>query len=342
VSAAERRAAPVAGSELPQLFADFAPRRRVILAVSGGPDSVALLLLAKRWRAARPRGPELVAATVDHRLRRESAAEARAVAKLARSLRIAHHALAWRGKKPNSGLQAAARTARYRLLLDLARRLGADAIATAHTRDDQAETVLMRLAHGSGLSGLAGIRRTGQRDGVALLRPLLDLAKARLLATLRKARLTFAEDPSNLDPRFARVRMRRLAPALAGEGLDAARLALLAKRIARADAALAVTADVTEAQVLLAAPGSGETVLNAAALFTFPDEIGLRLLGRAIDRHGDEGPVELGKLETLFAAFAASYAAGKALKRTLAGALVNLTGPRLAVARAPTRRSRRK
>jgi tRNA(Ile)-lysidine synthase len=341
VSAAERRVAPVAGGELSGLFSDFESHRRVILAVSGGPDSTALMILAKRWRDTRPRGAELVAATIDHRLRPESAAEAAAVAKLARSLGIGHHTLVWAGKKPKSGLQAAARTARYRLLVDLAKRLGADAIATAHTRDDQAETMLLRLAHGSGVSGLAGIRRVGERGGIAILRPLLDLPKARLVATLKKASVAYVEDPSNLDPRFARVRMRQLAPALAGEGLDAARLALLAKRLARADAALTVTADAAEAQVLLTAPARGETAFNAAALFTFPAEIGLRLLGRAIDQHGDEGPAELGKLESLFEALAASYAAGRALKRTLAGAVVSLAGPRLTVARAPARRSRR-
>jgi len=341
VSAAERRAAPVASGELPRLFSDCENRRRVILAVSGGSDSTALMLLAKRWRATRPRGPELVVATVDHRLRPESADEAAAVEKLARSLGIEHHTLVWSGKKSKTGLQAAARAARYRLLVELAQRLGADAIATAHTRDDQAETILLRLAHGSGLAGLAGIRRVSERDGIAILRPMLDLPKARLVATLKKARVAYAEDPSNLDPRFARVRMRKLSPVLAAEGLDAARLSLLAKRLARADAALAVTADAAAAQVLLSAPGRGETEFNAAALFTFPAEIGLRLLGRAIDQRGDEGPIELGKLESLFEALAASYAAGRGLKRTLAGAAVTLAGPRLTVARAPTRRSRR-
>jgi tRNA(Ile)-lysidine synthase len=313
----------------------------VILAVSGGPDSTALMILAARWRSTRPRGPELVAATVDHRLRKESAAEAEAVGKLARSLRIAHHTLVWAGKKPSSGLQAVARSARYRLLMDLAKRIGADAIATAHTRDDQAETVLLRLARGSGLTGLAAIRSAGERDGIVLLRPLLDVPKVRLIATLKNARVAFAEDPSNIDPRFARVRLRRLAPMLAGEGIDAGRLAQLAKRLARADAALASTVDAAETQVLLTAPNREETALNAVALFAFPDEIGMRLLGRAIDRHGDEGPIELGKLETLFEALAASYAAGRALKRTLAGATVSMAGPRIAVARAPARRSRR-
>jgi tRNA(Ile)-lysidine synthase len=336
------RAAAVGDGELSALFSDFENFRRVILAVSGGPDSTALMLLAKRWQDRRPRGPELVAATIDHRLRRESKAEAAAVARLANKLGLRHRTLVWSGKKPRTGLQHAAREARYRLLIDLAQKLKADAIATAHTLDDQAETVLMRLARGSGLSGLAGIRRRSEREGIKLTRPFLDLPKARLVATLHKAGIAFAEDPTNRDPRFMRPRLRRIASVLAEEGLDAARLAGLAKRVARADAALAATVDAAESHVLLSASADGRTTdFNAAALFTFPSEITIRLLGHAIDRIGDEGPVELGKLEALYDALAESYAAGWRLKRTLAGAAVALAGPRLSVSRAPTRRSRR-
>ncbi|HEY8267990.1 MAG TPA: tRNA lysidine(34) synthetase TilS [Xanthobacteraceae bacterium] len=334
--------AAIGDGELATLFSDFENFRRVILAVSGGPDSTGLMLLAKRWREKRPRGPELVAATIDHRLRSESKAEAAAVAKLAKKLGLRHRALVWSGKKPKTGLQQAAREARYRLLVGLAQKLKADAIATAHTLDDQAETVLMRLARGSGLSGLAGIRRRSEREGIALARPFLELPKTRLLATLKKAGIAFAEDPTNRDPRFARPRLRKIASVLAEEGLDAARLSGLAKRFARADTALAATVDAAEAHVLLSGSADGRTTdFNAAALFTFPSEITIRLLGRAIDRIGDEGPVELGKLESLYDALGDSYAAGRRLKRTLAGAAITLMGPRLSVSRAPARRSRR-
>jgi tRNA(Ile)-lysidine synthase len=341
VPAAERRAAPVSDSELDRLFSFFEPCRRVILAVSGGPDSVALMFLAARWLTKHARAPELVAATVDHRLRRESRAEARAVAGLAAELRLRHHTLVWSGPKPRSGLQEAARAARYRMLMRLARKIGADAIATAHTQDDQAETLLMRMARGSGVTGLGGMRRVSARDGIALFRPLLGLPKARLVATLRKAGIPFAEDPTNLDPRYARARLRKLLPLLAAEGLDAARLARVAGRIARADAALDATAEAAEAQALLSRNADKQLIeLNAAALFTFPAEISLRLLRRAIDAVGDEGPVELGKLESLFAALVAAYAADRRLKRTLAGAAVTLDRARLALARAPRRRRR--
>src|SRR5262249_54422743 len=108
------------------------------------------MLLAHRWQRRRVHGPDLVVATVDHGLRTGSRAEAKAVGAVARRLGLAHEILAWRGTKPKAGIEAAARSARYRLLADLAQRLGAEAIATAHTLDDQAETVLMRLAAGSG------------------------------------------------------------------------------------------------------------------------------------------------------------------------------------------------
>ena len=146
----------------------------------------------------------------------------------------------WTGTKPKTGLQEAARTARYRLLADAARKAGASHILTAHTRDDQAETVLIRMSRGSGVSGLAAMTRIAPLPGdgegrIKLVRPLLDIPKSRLVATLRAAKIPFADDPSNRDPRFTRARLRGLMTELAREGLDARRLSLLARRLKRAD-----------------------------------------------------------------------------------------------------------
>ncbi len=337
MSAAENGGAPIADRELSILFSEFSDFRRVILAVSGGPDSMALLSLAARWRAARKNGPALVAATIDHRLRREAKREAAAVARLAKRLNIPHHTLAWAGKKPKTGLQEAARAARYSLLLGLARKAGADAIATAHTRDDQAETVLHRIARGSGIGGLAGIRRRRERDGIVLLRPLLDVAKTRLVATLRQARISFADDPSNRDPRFLRARLRELAPGLEREGIDAGKLALLARRLARANSAIEQVA-AEEWKRALCGASRGVLEFDAPSYFALPAEIALRLLGRAIDGTGHEGPAELGKLEALQQALADANAANRMLKRTLAGAVIELDGHRLCVEAAPARR----
>jgi len=337
VSAAEGGGTAIAERELASLFSDFADFPRIVLAVSGGPDSTALLVLAARWRAGRKNGPALIAATVDHRLRREAKAEAAAVARLSKALNIPHHTLAWTGKKPKTGVQEAARAARYALLLGLARKLGAGAIATAHTRDDQAETVLHRIARGSGIGGLAGIRRRRVRDGIVLLRPLLELSKARLIATLAKAGLSFADDPSNRDPRFLRARLRELAPGLEREGIDAAKLALLARRLFRANEAIE-RATTEEWKRVLVGDARGTLAFDAPGYFAEPAEIALRLLGRAVDSVGHEGPAELGKLEALYAALVEAKAARRPFKRTLAGALVEFAGRNLSVGPAPARR----
>src|SRR6185295_18419883 len=178
-------------------------------AVSGGPDSTALMVLAARWRQTLKQRVKLIAVTVDHGLRPEAKREAEAVKRLARSLRIEHHTLRWTGPKPKTGIQEAARNARYRLLADVSRKAGRAPVLTAHTQDDQAETVLFRMMRGSGVAGLAGMRTgnlmPGQHpdhDGkkIELFRPLLDIPKSRLIATLKAAKIPYAEDPSNRDP----------------------------------------------------------------------------------------------------------------------------------------------
>ena len=161
-----------------------------------------MMWLAARWRRALKRGPHLVAVTIDHGLRPEAAREARDVKRLAKTLDLPHRTLRWSGAKPKTGLPAAARDARYRLLAKAARAAGATHILTAHTRDDQAETLLMRMSRGSGIAGLAAMARQSQRDGVTLVRPLLHIPKARLVATLKKAKIGFADDPTNRDTQF--------------------------------------------------------------------------------------------------------------------------------------------
>jgi tRNA(Ile)-lysidine synthase len=340
VSTAEPSAIGVA--ELKPLFSDLEPLPSIVLAVSGGPDSTALMLLAARWRETLKRGPELVAVTVDHRLRKDSQREAEAVKKLARKLGVQHVTLTWNGKKPKTGLPAAAREARYALLTTAAKKAGATHLLTAHTLDDQAETVLFRMARGSGVKGLAAMARKSQRDDLIVHRPFLGIPKARLIATLRAAKIPFADDPTNRDTTFTRPRLRALLPALAKEGLDARRLALFAQRLRRADAALDAAADRAMADVAL--PGDEKsTAFDARRFQRLPAEIALRVLGRTVTRLGDEGPVELGKLEALKAALdeAAKNGAKAEFRRTLAGAIVTLSGGRLAVSRAPVRRSRK-
>lgn len=339
-------------NEADALFAGLEDTKALVLAVSGGPDSTALMWLAARWRRARRRGPELVAVTIDHGLRRESAAEARAVKRLASNLGIAHRTLRWSGRKPKTGVQEAARHARYALLGKVANAVGAKHILTAHTLDDQAETVFFRLARGSGITGLGAMRRSGPlpngRIGAAdaapaIVRPLLDLPKARLVATLKAAKIGFVTDPSNRDPRFTRPRLRALMPQIAAEGLDARRLSTLARRLRRADAAIEIA--VGAAQLAVSRNSwdpAGPIVFDAAQFRSLPAEIALRLLGRAIAVRGDEGPVELGKLEELAAAAARHGDLSQRLRRTLAGALVTFSAEQIVVETAPPRRPRQK
>jgi tRNA(Ile)-lysidine synthase len=172
------------------------------------------------------------------------------------------------------------------------------------------------------------------------VRPLLNLTKARLIATLAALGMSFADDPSNRDTRFTRPRLRNLMPALAAEGLDAGRFVQLAHRLRRADAAIEIAVNAAAMAVSEGAwDDRGQILLNARKFAALPAEIALRLLGRAIAHAGDEGPVELGKLETLFQALMAAEPAASRLRRTLAGAMVTLSGDTLAIALAPPRSS---
>ena len=319
---------------LQRLFAPFLAHRAIVLAVSGGPDSTALTLLARRWRRNLSAGPIFHVASVDHGLRPEAADEAAAVGLVANRLGLPHALLRLDAQlAPTHGVQEAAREARYDVLARHARAVGATAIATGHTLDDQAETVLFRLIRGSGLSGLAGMPGERPVHGIALLRPLLSLRKDELVAACRRAGVAFIDDPSNRDPRFARARLRALLPLLEREGLGAGRLARLAERAARADAALEAGVDAAAERMVEASSASGWR-LGRAGFFDLPEEIALRLLGRAIRATGTEGVLELGKLEVLQDWIRGGHTGA----RTLAGALVRVTPDAILVTPAPARR----
>ena len=332
---------PISARQAKQLFAGWAAVPALVLAVSGGPDSVALMWLAARWRRGLKRGPALTVVTVDHGLRPEAAREARDVKRLAALLDLPHRTLRWTGDKPKAGLPAAARDARYGLLVNAARKAGAVHVMTAHTRDDQAETVLMRMARGSGLAGLGAMSAETERDGIRIVRPLLQVAKSQLIATLDRAKLGFAVDPTNTDPGFTRPRLRALMPSLAAEGMDARNLQRLAGRMARADAALELMADGAARFLALRNPGRSPDAVDAAAFMGLAEEIRIRLLLRMINEVGLEGPAELGKTESLALAMEqAMQSAGNGilLKQTLAGAVISLTRNRLKIVPAPPRR----
>ncbi|HXG78146.1 MAG TPA: tRNA lysidine(34) synthetase TilS [Methyloceanibacter sp.] len=309
-------ALPIAAPEAEELLAPLASFPRVALAVSGGPDSIALMFLARRRRGARAEGPSLIALTVDHGLRPESRAEAEQVGRLASRLGLPHVILTWERQGPHAaGLQERAREARYALMAGYCHAHDIPAIVTAHTLDDQAETLLMRLKRGSGLDGLAAIPPRGEWAGIALLRPLLDVPKARLLATLEAEGIGYISDPSNRDLRFERARLREQSEALAALGLDAEAIALSARRLRRAREALdnaardflAAHSDVSEA---------GYALIDKDALFAAADEIALRALAQTIAAIGGGAePLRLAKLEALLAALHAHPDKGHTLGR---------------------------
>jgi tRNA(Ile)-lysidine synthase len=315
--------APVLAAEAATLFAGLAGEKALLIAVSGGPDSVALLALLAEWAAA-PSRPALFAATVDHGLREGSAAEARAVGDLCASLGVPHAILAWEGQKPETALQARARAARYELLAAEARRVGGAVLVTAHTLDDQAETLMMRMAHGSGPAGLAGMRPRVTRDSLVIARPLLSIGKARLVATARAMGLAFFEDPSNANRRFERVRWRALMPSLAEAGLDAARLGQLASRIARMHDAVTARVDRIWPDIVIPGAGADHIAIRFFDLLDEPDEVALRVVARALDQFAEDRLARLERLETCLTALRDAALAGDALKRTLSGCILAL------------------
>lgn len=280
----------------------WAAGERIAVAVSGGPDSLALLLLAHAALGSR-----VVVLTVDHGLRADAAAEAAMVGKVCAARGIDRVTLRWEGAKPAANLQAAARDARYALMRDWCAAHGVDWLATAHHRDDVAETLLMRLARGAGLAGLSGPRpRRDLGQGVTLLRPLLDATHADLVALVAAAGLQAVDDPANRSPRFDRTAARALLAAT--PWLDPARLAASAAHLAQAETALDWAAGLAwDSRV----EAEGDVLtLDVAGL---PDEITRRVLLRGLRTLNPDATPRGPDVERLMAACAAGRTA------TLAG-----------------------
>lgn len=200
---------PLGAADFAALMAPLGPFERMpkpAVACSGGPDSLCLTLLAAEW--ARAHGGDVLALVVDHRLREGSTAEARAVIGQLRGFGVAARLLTWAGPYPTSAVQERAREARYRLLATACREAGILHLLLAHHADDQAETAAMRHARGAGPVGLAGMPAIREIEGLRLLRPLLPVPKARLVATLASRRVAWVEDPSNRLAIFERARLR--------------------------------------------------------------------------------------------------------------------------------------
>ena len=310
---ANSTAGVVSDAEADELFAPLLAHQHLVLAVSGGSDSVALMHLAAAWSRRHDAVPKLTVLSVDHGLRRDAAHEAATVARWARDAGLAHATLQWTAEKPASGLQAAARAARYQLMSDWCLGSGAQAIVTAHTADDQAETVVMRLARGSGLDGLAGMAAQTLTPW-PLLRPLLGVTRGRLRTTLVARGLKWFDDPSNEDERFERIRMRRALAVLEPLGIDTESIALSARRLARASEALDLAArDLCRSAVTWHRTGYGE--LDLAAFAAAPEELRLRVLQMLVWQLGSHDMPKMAALERVVG----WIAGGSGRARTLAG-----------------------
>lgn len=252
----------------------------VAVAVSGGPDSMALL----RLLADMPDGPVLHALTVDHALRPESAAEAAQVgAQVAAWPRVTHHVLTRAAPDPDARrVMERARDDRYALMAAWCAQHGVPVLLTAHHRDDQAETFLFRLAKGSGLDGLAGIRAVSAYDEkLTLVRPLLAVSKAELVALCKTRGIAYVSDPTNANARFARSRLRAAMDILAAEGLSPKRLAVTALRFGRARAALEHYANRAYVAALVS-KSADEVILNESILHAEPEETRRRVIAAAL------------------------------------------------------------
>jgi tRNA(Ile)-lysidine synthase len=366
VPAAEQQPQIFPDDEIDALFAPIGTEPHIALAVSGGSDSTALMRLALSWvrqqnrhyhpgeglappigvssetgptgptspgfrpdEAQKEARPKLTVLTVDHGLRADSAVEACTVGNWARQLGLDHVILRWEGPKPSTGIQAAAREARYRLMGDWCREQAVRVLVVAHTVDDQAETVLMRLKRGAGVEGLGGMEPFARSNGIMVFRPLLGVSRQKLRQYLDSIMQTWLEDPSNENERFERTRIRKV---LAGSGLEAEAIATAARRVRRAwDAVLSTTRSFLDGAIRHHEEGFGEIALPG--LCAQPEEIRIRALWSLVIRYGDHGFVEYSQIENL----SQWVDGGEGQARTLGGCRIHRRKATLIFGREPGR-----
>lgn len=279
------------------LFAPLADFKRLALAVSGGPDSLALMLLAADHAKQTGTRSRFIVYSVDHGLRPEAADEVAFVLAEAKRRGLAARGLRWSGSKPRTGIQEAARAARYRLIADAMAEDGADVLLTAHHLMDQAETVLMRLAHGSGIEGLRGIDMFGELGELVIVRPLLNTHPEALREVVVRAGLTPVADPSNDDSHYERVRWRQMLPQLEALGLTPERLSKFATRMRDADRALSGAVGQVRTGV---DPLKGERTVERDSLRRLPRAIAIKVIGRLLNEvGGGKKPYDLAAVEEL-------------------------------------------
>ncbi|MGJ8529081.1 tRNA lysidine(34) synthetase TilS [Maritalea sp.] len=305
------------------LFAPMGDVDHFALAVSGGVDSLALMVLAAKWRTQQSSPVEITVFTVDHGLRPEAKQETQFVANTARALGLEVQILTGTIEAPESGLQVKARALRYGLIGEAMDRLGISTLLTGHHLDDQTETVLMRLARGSGVTGLGGMSRQSVRDDMFLFRPFLDVTREQLERVVARQEYLPVNDPSNESRDFERVRWRQFMPQLHDAGLTNDMVGLSAQRLRRADDALRQWAE-QEYEEAFAIDPFGCVYFDIKALMKQPVELGVRLLARALDDAGGVSQTaSLAQLEALHDHFTSGHYAFKGLTLGGCGIKVN-------------------
>lgn len=312
---------------------DIGAPTRIALALSGGGDSISLMKLLGNWASPRSNAgvnSTLYALIVDHGLRAGSTRETKKVAAWARDAGWRAHILKWPGPKPNANIEDAARKARYALLGQWCRAHKTPFLFVAHTRDDVAETFLLRLGRGSGVDGLSAMqaRAPYPLDGfgdLEIVRPLLDFGREELRGYLEKEGGAWLDDPMNEDPRFSRTHVRALMPALEAAGISQKRIVDASRHLARARRALeAQTEELLCSHTKKEA--SGNVLVARQALVAAPQEIGLRALSALIvEVSGATYRPRFGRLEGLYEAVCMNT---KFRARTLHGCRIGLAPKR--------------
>ena len=268
---------PILVSEFDLLFSPILEKNvcKIAVAVSGGPDSLALVWLLRQWCINA--GVKLMALTVDHRLQPNSTENARKVYEWLKSWDVDCQILTWLGVKPNTRIQENARINRYKLILDWCIQNEFENLALAHHQEDQAETFMIRIIQGSGTDGLACMQANSKRRGVRLLRPFLAVPKSRLLATLKIQNQEWLDDPANTNPIFTRTLVRKLTKSLGKRGIDTARLAVLSGQFGRLRMRLENLTQVAIDRAANIYP-TGWASVNSQVFRSLPDEIGRRVI----------------------------------------------------------------
>jgi tRNA(Ile)-lysidine synthase len=330
---------PLEDEECATLFAPLQHHIHALIAVSGGCDSLALLVTLARWQKHHAPSLAFEVVCVDHGLREEAKKECAHVHTIAQRENLPFQALKITDPSPQTGLQEWARKQRYHALTEHAHITGATLILTAHTLDDQAETLLMRLSAGSGLAGLAGMHTLSSLMGASpnlwLFRPFLSVPKSRLIATCHATNTPFIHDPSNSDPRFSRTRWRTLMPTLAQEGMTSERIGILAKRAHEAEEALQFAAQ----QLVEVAATQISNHWMIKDWNTKPFAIVCRALALLLNQDSSHKRISLERLERATIALMSACAAQHAFKQTLAGNVLSLSkSGLLTLLKEPTRK----